>query len=61
MLYNIDMKRVKQDLDCSTCPKFERSTKTCFGIGTTCFEYNKNLQKCIDPDTRELFDPEERV
>lgn len=41
MLYNIVKKRVKKDIDCLTCPLFDRKKKICMGINKICFDYNK--------------------
>ena len=57
MLYNIDKQRLKQDIDCCSCPHFDKPTKTCNGIGLSCFEYNQDAQKCINPITKLSFDP----
>jgi len=52
MLYNIDKKRIKQDLDCIECPNYDKQDKRCKGIGKTCFEFDQTTQTCIDPITK---------
>lgn len=60
MLYNTNEKRVKQDIDCSKCPRFDKPTKTCKGMGEICFEYDKITGTCLDPITNLPFNPNEK-
>ena len=59
MFYNIEMKKVKTDLDCLDCPHFDKKEKRCKGIGVACFEYDQLTQTCIDPITKLAFNPGE--
>lgn len=59
MLYNTSEQRVKKDLDCASCPYFDKPTKTCNGIGVCCYEYDQVTATCIDPITKLPFNPNE--
>lgn len=52
MIFNINTKKVKNDLDCLTCPYFDRYYKKCNGIGKVCFEYDEKTMTIIDPVTK---------
>lgn len=52
MLYNKKKERVKQQVDCMTCPYFDKSQKKCNGLGKNCFEYDPKTRTAIDPVTK---------
>lgn len=52
MLYNKDLKKVKDGTDCITCPHFDKTKKQCNGIGKVCFEFDAKTRVAIDPVTR---------
>lgn len=52
MLYNKDLKKVKDGTDCITCPHFDKIKKQCHGIGKVCFEFDAKTRVAIDPVTR---------
>lgn len=60
MLYNIETKNVKTDMDCMECPHFDKKTKECNGLGVACFEYDQLTQTCLDPVTKLPFNPNEQ-
>jgi len=59
MLYNKELKKVKQDVDCLECPDYDKQEKRCKGIGKTCFGYDPITQTCIDPITGMAFKVED--
>lgn len=53
MLYDKELKRVHTNLDCVSCPYFDKRMKKCVGgIGKNCFEYDPKTQTCLDPKTK---------
>ena len=52
MYYNKDKRKVQTNIDCITCPHFNRKSKKCNGIGKTCFEYDIKTKTAIDPISR---------
>lgn len=52
MLYNREKERVKRQVDCMTCPYFDKEKKKCNGLGKTCFEYDPKTKTVIDPITK---------
>ena len=60
MLYNINKQRVKKDSDCNWCENFDKTTKTCNGLGVCCFEYDQITSTCIDPVTKLPFNPNDK-
>lgn len=52
MLYNRDFGRVQTNVDCLTCPHFDKENKKCNGLGKVCFEYDKLTMTAIDPVTK---------
>jgi hypothetical protein len=50
MLYNIEKRKIKDFMDCMSCPCFEKGR--CKGIGKVCFEYDKKTQTIVDPITK---------
>lgn len=59
MLYNVEKKQVKVDLDCIECPYYDHDIKKCKGLGVCCFEYDPITQTCIDSTTGLPFNPKE--
>ena len=59
MLYNRELKKVKTDVDCLECSKYDKQEKRCKGIGVVCFEYDQITQTCIDPITGMPFEVED--
>ena len=49
MLYNVELKKVRERIDCQACPYMDKPTKKCEGIGKRCFEYDSVAKVCIDP------------
>ena len=60
MLYNIELNKVKTDVDCLDCQHYDKEQKRCKGIGVACFEYDRITQTCIDPITNMPFNPNEK-
>ena len=56
MLYNIETKKVKEDLDCIDCKYFDKDIKKCKGLGVACFEFDPITKTCIDTMGM-IFDP----
>lgn len=52
MLYNKDKAELQKQIDCYTCPHFDRKLKKCNGIGKTCFPYDAKTKTAIDPLTK---------
>ena len=48
MLYNKELKREQQAIDCLTCPYFDKYEKKCLGIDKICFGY--------DPKTNTIYE-----
>ncbi len=52
MLYNRIKNKIRTSVDCTGCVFFNRKTKTCEGLGKTCFEYDEQTKTAIDPVTK---------
>lgn len=52
MLYNIEKKRVKKDIDCYSCEKYDARMKKCNGCNSICFEYDSLTNTIIDGITK---------
>lgn len=48
MLYNVEKKKIKQEIDCMDCSFYDKEQKKCVGINKNCFEYNDVLGCAID-------------
>ena len=59
MLYNIETKKVKEDLDCIDCKYFDKDIKKCKGLGVACFEFDPITKTCIDSTTGLPFNPKD--
>lgn len=53
MIYNTQLKKIKEITDCPTCPHFDGRTKTCKGLNKICFEYDPKTNLITDGRTKE--------
>ena len=52
MLFNRNLNKIKQPIDCMSCEFFDKTQKKCNGLGRVCFEFDPKTQTCIDPITK---------
>lgn len=52
MLYNIELDKKQNYMDCWTCPYYNERMHQCEGLNKCCFEFDEKTQTCIDGVTR---------
>lgn len=52
MLFNCELGKEQNALQCLKCNYFDKKTKKCNGLGKNCFEYDEKTMTIIDPITR---------
>lgn len=59
MLFNVKNRKPQTNINCLTCPYFDKKNKKCKGIGKACFEYDEKTKTIYDPITHLPIKPKE--